>query len=448
MSDGKISISGLLGNDGFECSCGKKHFAKVKDVIIESGAINRIPEMIKKYSGTRAFVLADENTLSAAGNAVIAVLKNAGINYSLYVFPEKRPEPDEKAVGAAVMNFDYSCDIIVSVGSGVINDTGKILARMTKLPYIVVGTAPSMDGYSSATSSMARGGLKVSLDSKCPDAVIGDLDILCNAPMRMIQAGLGDMLAKYISICEWRISHIINGEYYCDYVAGLIKTALDECVKNADGVLKRDKNAVKAIMEGMVIAGIAANYAGLSRPVSGMEHYFSHIWDMRAVAFGTPSDLHGIQCGIGTLYSLKIYEKIRDIVPDREKALSYVKSFDYSEWKKFLSEKLGDGALAMFANEEKEHKYDAQKHKERLEIILSNWDKIIGIINYELPSYNDVYTLMKKIGAPTDISEFGLTAADAKDAFLMTKDIRNKYIASHLLFDIGCIDETAAEIFR
>jgi glycerol-1-phosphate dehydrogenase [NAD(P)+] len=98
-----------------------------------------------------------------------------------------------------------------------------------------------MDGYASATSSMTVDGLKVSLPSKCADVIIGDIDVLKNAPMRMLQAGLGDMLAKYISIAEWKIAREIIGEYYCDRVANLIKQALKECVDNADGLLLRNE---------------------------------------------------------------------------------------------------------------------------------------------------------------------------------------------------------------
>ena len=65
-------------------------------------------------------------------------------------------------------------DAVVAVGSGVLNDTGKLLSSARGIPDIIVGTAPSMDGFASGTSSMERGGLKVSLPSKCPDAVIAE----------------------------------------------------------------------------------------------------------------------------------------------------------------------------------------------------------------------------------------------------------------------------------
>ena len=103
------------------------------------------------------------------------------------------------------------------------------------------------------------------------------------------------MLAKYVSICEWRIANLITGEYYCETIAQMVRTALKKCVDNAEGLLKRDEEAIKAVFEGLIIGGVAMSYAGVSRPASGVEHYFSHVWDMRALEFGTNMDLHGIQ---------------------------------------------------------------------------------------------------------------------------------------------------------
>ncbi|MBP5466349.1 MAG: iron-containing alcohol dehydrogenase, partial [Clostridia bacterium] len=317
---------------------------------------------------------------------------------------------------------------------------GKVVSNIAHVPYMIVGTAPSMDGYASGTSSVIRDGLKYSLTSKCPEIVIGDLDVLKAAPMRMIQAGVGDLFAKFVSIGEWKISNIINGEYYCQYIADLVNFALKTCLNNIDGIAKRDEKAISSVMEGMVLSGIAANYAEISRPVSGMEHYISHICDMRGVEFNMHTDFHGIQCGVGTVIVLKLYEYLRTVTPDREKALDYVNNFDYEEWKKFLRKNIGNSAEAMIENEEKEGKYDVEKHKERLEIIIKKWDEIENVI-HAFPTAEEVVTLLKKIGAPTTFEEIGFTKDEEKNAILMSKDIRDKYVCSRLLWDLGLLDE-------
>ncbi len=444
--DTEVNINALLSKDGFLCDCGKEHYAKVKDVVICSGALEQIPQLIAKYNGTKVFVYFDENTYKAAGEKVLQLLDENKIPHAFYSFPGERFEPDERSVGSAVMHFDSSCDMIITVGTGCLNDIGKIVANIANKPYMIVGTAPSMDGYSSATSSMILDGLKVSLNSKCPEIVVGDLDVLAASPLRMIQAGIGDMAAKYVSIGEWQISRIINGEYYCPMVADMVSAALKKCADNADGILKRDPVAVQAVMEGMVLAGIAANYAGISRPVSGLEHYFSHIWDMRALEFDTVSDLHGIQCGVSTLLVLKIFDYIKSVVPDKERALAYAKTFDYEEYKKFLVAVLGKGADSMIQNEAKEGKYDIEKHSLRLERILEKYDEIMAVVN-AMPTYDEVYATLKSAGFPLTPEEIGFTAKEVHDAAIVSKDIRDKYAITRLLWDLGLLEEAVDTIF-
>ena len=431
----------------FDCPCGKRHEAHLKKAVIKSGAIGELAGVVREYGGTRAYLLCDANTFAAAGVSVLKALTEGGIRYTIYQFPEERTEPDEKAVGAAVLHFDHACDVIIGVGAGVINDIGKIIAKMTGLPYVIVATAPSMDGFASSTSSVVRNGLKVSVDSKCPDAVIGDTDVLKEAPEIMLQAGMGDMLAKCISVCEWRIGHIVTGEYYCEVVAAMIRAALKKCVKNAGGLMRREPKAVEAVMKGLIISGIAADYAGVSRPVSGVEHYFSHLWDMRALEFGTPWSLHGIQCGIGTVLALRGYERLTELTPDMEKALSAFRNMDREAWFDTVREYLGGAADAILETAPNSGRYSEAQHEKRLANIVAHWDEILQIVHKELPPAYSICALLKKIGAPVNSSEIGIPMRENALTFKMTKDIRDKYILSTLMFDMGVLDEEAENIF-
>lgn len=441
------SVASLLARGGFRCVCGKRHEANLKKAVVKSGAVAELGPVARGYGGKRAYVLCDANTFAAAGVPVLRSLGGAGVGYTIFRFPEARTEPDEKAVGAAVLHFDRTCDIIVGVGSGVINDIGKILAEMTGLPFVIVATAPSMDGFASSTSSVVRGGLKVSVDSKCPDAVIADTDILKEAPPLMLQAGLGDMLAKCVSVCEWRIGHLVTGEYYCPAVAAIIRSALHKCVKNAEGLMRRDPAAVEAVMEGLILSGIAADYAGVSRPVSGVEHYFSHLWDMRALEFGTPWSLHGVQCGIGTVLALKGYERLTELTPDREKALAAFADMDKAAWYGQIRRYLGNAADAILQTADGAARYDPAQHKNRLENIVTHWEDILQIIREELPASDAAAALLRSVGAPATSAEIGIPTEENALTFKITKDIRDKYILSTLLFDLGVLDEEAERCF-
>ncbi len=424
------------------CPCGKAHEFN-SEIITGSGVIGKIPEIIREHGAKKPYILSDSNTYKAAGEALCRILSAEAIIYSSFSFLEEKPEPDEKTVGSAFMHMPGDCDMIIAVGSGVINDTAKILAMHTGLLYVIVATAPSMDGYASNTSSMTLDGVKISLPSRCADIIIGDTDILRKAPTKAIISGVGDMLAKYVSICEWRIASLICGEYYCEEIAELVRSSLKAVTESAKDLIKGDGAAVSVLFDALTVSSVAMNYAGLSRPASGVEHYISHIIDMRGAEFDLPVERHGIQCALGTLIAVKLYEKLKAVTPDARKALSHAASFDHKDWNSCLRALLGRSAENLIALEKKEGKYDREAHRQRLAIITEKWNEILKIINEELPSSGNLEALMLELELPTDIAKIGVDPHLLPAIFRATKDIRDKYVLSRLLFDLGIIDEFA-----
>ena len=261
--------------------------------------------------------------------------------------------------------------------------------------------------------------------------------------MRMLWAGLGDMVAKYIAVCEWRISHIVTGEFYCESIAQMMRSALKKIVDASDGITKRDPDAILSIAEGLVVAGMAMAYAEISRPASGLEHYFSHMWEMMALERGVPYDLHGIQVGVGTVLSMKLYRKIRQIQPDRAKAEAHMKAFSRADWEAQVRRIFGKTADEIIAIEDKTHKNDPACHAKRLDNLVNHWDEILKIIDEELPDYDALYQTMAKTGMPMRPSEINVPMDDVVDAFIGARDIRDKYLSCSFLWDLGLTDEFA-----
>lgn len=429
------------------CSCGKKHGAKIREIIIGSGVVSEICGVVERIGIKSPYVVTDKNIYESIALPIINDLKKENSETVCYVFGDDRVEPNAEAVGNAVLHMKKGCDGVIGIGSGVINDICKIVASIAGAPYVIVATAPSMDGYASATSSMNVDGLKVSVNSKSADVIIGDTDILKTAPDCMLLSGIGDMLAKYISICEWRIANHILGEYYCEEIAELVRESLNKCIDNADGLLKRDNPAIEAVFEGLVTCGVAMSYAGVSRPASGVEHYLSHIWDMRGLEFNLPTELHGIQCAYGTLISAKLYQFIKEASPNKEKGKEYAAAFSFEAWAERLRSFLGSGAEAMIALEAEEGKYDIEKHAKRLDIIVEKWNDIVRIINEEVPGVDELLKLYAKLGLPTKSVDIGVEPTLLPMTFMASKDIRDKYVLSRLAWDLGLLD-TLCEIIN
>ncbi|MDD6308732.1 MAG: sn-glycerol-1-phosphate dehydrogenase [Clostridia bacterium] len=425
----------------FKCSCGRIHKSGIEAYAIGAGAMNTVLQYLEEYACQRPLIVADVNTYKAAGDKLCAILQNGGYTCTQYVLQDEHVEPDERVAGLLMMHYPTATDCIIGVGSGVVNDLCKILSRVSGNPYILIATAPSMDGYASVTSSVVMDGLKWSIEGKCADVIIGDTDILKNAPKKMLIAGLGDLLAKYIALADWRIANLVTGEYYCEEIAQLVRVAVKKCMDNSALLLQRDPVAVEAFFSGLLLSGAAMNYAGITRVASGIEHSISHIWDMRSVAFGTNSDFHGIQCGIGTLYAAKIYDKLRHFVPDKEKAIAYAESFDFAAYSKELSAFIGKGASAMIAREANDGKYDTAKHAIRIQRICAHWEEIRTIIQEEVPPSAEIERILDAIDAPKTCADIGIDHALMPMTFAATKDIRDKYVLSRLCWDLGMINE-------
>lgn len=443
----EMNIEQLLAPGGIQCSCGKQHISTVKAIQMGPDVVKNLPDMLAKCGICHPLLVSDRNTSKAAGEQVCMALAQCGILFDDFVMPTDKPDPNELWVGSVLYRCNTSVDGIVAIGSGTINDICKMVASVGKLPLVVVATAPSMDGYASNSSSMMRDGIKVTIASKSADGILLDTQIMAQAPIRMIQAGLGDMLAKYISICEWRISNIINNEYYCEEIAGLVRRSLCECMYASKELAQRQATAIEKLAFGLVLSGIAMNFAGVSRPASGIEHYFSHIWEMIAIEHGEPHDLHGIQVGVGTLLARRIYDMIVEISPNRQVALEAARAFDYANWESEICRIFGSSSAAILELEAIEKKYDLKAHEIRLDRIIDKWSDILMVIDDELPELAQLEATMDLVGAPKTCAELRLSNELAKDAMIAGKDIRDKYIASRLLWDLGYLEATAEKMF-
>ena len=213
----KTIMSGIeqYFGEGFDCACGRHHRTAFGNFELSHGAIKKLPEILKNLGFKKPFLLSDTNTHLAAGAEVEEVLKASGIPFVSHIL--KSPEngnltPDERTFGSAAMGLsgEPSCDVVVSVGSGTINDTGRLLSFLTGREFLLVMTAPSMDGLVSGVAPMIYNDLKTTFPAHAPLALIGDLDVLVKAPDIMIAAGAGDIIGKYNCLNDWKLSRIVN----------------------------------------------------------------------------------------------------------------------------------------------------------------------------------------------------------------------------------------------
>ena len=298
-----MDINELL--KGVDCTCGKHHSCDIEAVYIEKGAIRHLTDLCAGYQ--KILVVADENTFAAAGAQTLAALEGKAVETVL--FGKEILVPDEKAVEKVNQSL-ADADLIVGIGSGVIQDLCKYVSHTQNVPYMVVATAPSMDGYASNGAAMIMGGMKVTYSAGLPRALVADTDVLKNAPLEMLQAGYGDIIGKFSALNDWKLSQVVTGEYFCQYIYDLTYQQIQKNLSLAEGILQRNEESVKALMEALVIIGILMSFAGSSRPASGSEHHLSHFFEITGIVEGTEYFPHGIDVAYSTVVTAGIREEI------------------------------------------------------------------------------------------------------------------------------------------
>lgn len=426
------------------CSCGHTHFSGVKKVDIDQGATERLPGIIQEMGYKKVFIVADKNTWSAAGERVASELRKSGISYGQVVLQDDEVVPDEKAIGEIMVAYTPGTDLVLGVGAGVLNDLCKFISFRMGVDYIIFATAPSMDGFVSIGSALMLHHVKTTIDCHGPVAVIGDTDVLANAPMELIAAGLGDTLGKYTCLMDWKLAHMINGEYYCDQVVGMVEKALETVMAQKDKVEERDPQAIKAVTEALVLTGIAMSFVGNSRPASGCEHHFSHYWEMKALMAGEMPAHHGTQVGLGMIVALKCYHWLahEDIDFDAAKE----RSFDKEAWTALVKEKYEIAADGIIQLEEETKKNDIPSRNKRIDFMKAHWEEICAVIEEGLPKTEDMEELLLSLHAPVNPEQMNLDLEFVEDGIVLAKEVRERFTMLQILWDLGLSEKYAKKI--
>ena len=276
-----------------------------KALVIGSDALPRSAEMFKElFPGKRAIIVADKITYPLAGEAVKNYFAAAGI---------AQDEPHVYGYDDSFAEWTYveelenvlkKTDAIpVAVGSGVINDLTKLTAHRCGRRYMCVGTAASMDGYTAYGASITYQGNKQTFDCPAPYGMALDPRIAAKAPKAMSASGYADLIAKIPAGADWMIADVVGSEAIDRFAFDLVQDGLQEALSDPEGVYNGDVKKVEQLAEGLLLSGFAMQAAKSSRPASGMEHQFSHFWDMEDLEFEGKHVSHGFKVGIGTLAS-------------------------------------------------------------------------------------------------------------------------------------------------
>lgn len=430
----------------FKCSCGRTHSTGLEGCTVGAGVLTSLVDYVEKYGFKKVYVACDEITYGIAGEKVMNILHDANIDAKAHVFTGGRFIQNEESLGKLMIDAPRDLDLVVAVGTGSINDMCRFFSYQMNVPYAIVATAAPMDGFASSGAALMVDNIKQTIPAQTPLFIIGDTDILCGAPARMISAGLGDLLGKFTCLNDWRISKIVNDEYYCDTVVNLVKDCIENVLKNADKAASRDPKVIGDIMEGLVLTGVAMSFVGNSRPAAGCEHHLNHYWEAIEIQNGQIPVLHGIEVGLAEVVILKMTEFLRESRPDFDAAREKAKQYDQAAWEEKMKEVYGTASDAIIELEHESKKNDPEGRLKRIDKIEENWDEIVKLMNDYMPSAERMIEILKSLDAPYFPSQVGFSDEMLYNALVYGKENRARYTLLSMMGDLGVLEDLAKKV--
>jgi glycerol-1-phosphate dehydrogenase [NAD(P)+] len=424
-----------------------------EDVVIGPGALGSVDEVVRRVVGDRPVtVVADEHTWRVAGKQVHDQLHAAGAaSGEAFLFPAGEVVRAEygnvERVREALAGRDT---VAVAVGAGSLNDLVKRASHELGRPYVVVATAASMDGYTAFGAALTRGGYKQTMTCPAPLALVADLDVLAAAPAGMTASGYGDLLGKVTAGADWLVADELGVESIDPTVWSLVQGPLKEAVGRPGALAAGDPAALAGLVEGLVMSGLAMQAHASSRPASGAEHQFSHLWEMEGLgADQRPPLSHGFKVGVGSIAVAALYERLldRDLAAVDIDAL--VAGWPTVEQVAHDVEAVHpvDGVRTAAVAESLAKHAAPEQLAERLERVRGSWSSLRERLVGQLLPAAELAEMLRAAGAPSRPAEIGVSPEVLRDTYFRCRTIRRRYTVLDLAAETGLLEPCVDELF-
>lgn len=431
-----------------------KTAATTKIIEIGLGAIQKTARVFKEcFDDATAIIIADVNTYSAAGRQVEEILKTNGIHLEqTFVFSDPDLYAEMKYVDQLGDVLSSSQAIPIAVGSGTINDLTKLASYRYSRQYMSVATAGSVDGYTAFGASITEKSFKQTFYGPAPMAVIADLDVIADAPLEMNAWGYADLMAKIPAGADWIIADALGVEPINQISWRLVQNPLRKLISNPSGIKHRDHQALCFLMEGLIMSGLAMQQAQSSRPASGAEHQFSHLWDNQHHKHNGKTPSHGFKVAVGSLASLALYEALFDLLGDSvEKIKTEKQSYwkDFAEIEKEIKNTFSSPVEAAQVIEQSRQKYiDFTNLEKRLNRVVEIWPELRRKLRHQLMEFSEFKAMLQQVDAPVAPMDIGIGVKRLKESYGLAQLIRKRYTILDFAKELGVFETCINIIFN
>lgn len=405
--------------------------SETKALEIGVGIMTEAGRMFKEqFPGQKAVLVADENTYKIGGKVVEDSLKNNGVDsLETYIFTDKDLYAEYTYVQMLIDSFEKHDAVPIALGSGTINDLVKLASHKTGRRYMCVATAASMDGYTAFGASITAEGAKQTFSCPAPLACLVDTKVVAEAPKEMTASGYADLFAKITAGADWILSDRLKVEAIDEESWSIVQDGLQDALSSPEKVADSDLGAIGELIEGLMLGGFAMQSHKSSRPASGAEHQFSHLWNMEHHTNNGEHISHGFQVAIGTLAVTALYEEIFKTPLENLDVDACCEAWP-------TAEELAEESREIFKNtdfpeigyQETKAKYVSKDElRVQLNLLKDNWLDIKKDLEKQLVPFAEAKRCLAQVGAPTQPEDIGLTREYLRETYVRAQYIRRRF---------------------
>jgi len=414
-------------------------------------ALGRTPQVFRQFfPGKPALIVADTTTFAVAGQQVLVALRGAGCACrEPFVYADPNLYAEHKHVLALEAALEGNDAIPVAAGSGTINDLTKLASHRTGRRYLSVATAASMDGYAAFGASITYKGSKQTFTCPAPLALVADLDVIAAAPREMTASGYADLLAKTTAGADWLVADALGVEAIHSEAWSIVQGGLREAVGYPASPPEGNHAAVRRLTEGLILGGLSMQAAQSSRPASGAEHQFSHLWDMQHHTHQGRAPSHGFKVGIGTLAVAALYERLLTLpLDDLNVDACCARWPDQAAHEQLVQRMFGSSDVAAVALQESGAKWvDPAALRKQLETLRRAWPVLCERLRQQLLPFAQVAEMLQAAGAPTEPEQIGISRQRLRESFWQAYFLRRRFTILDLAVRTGTLDGILEQLF-
>jgi len=395
--------------------------------------------------------VADSNTYKAAGKAASEYLNSTGITQEKpFVFTDPDLFAEYKHLEQLENSLKQTDAIPVAVGSGTINDLTKLAAYRTGRQYLCVATAASMDGYTAFGASIVYRGDKQTFTCPAPQAVLADIEIIRQAPPELTASGYADLFAKIPAGADWILADELGVETIDPTAWSIVQDGLHDALAHPAGAREGAVEAITPLIEGLMLGGFAMQWSRTSRPASGAEHQFSHLWDMEHHTHNGKTPAHGFKVGIATLYISALYEQLlRHPFEQLDIKACCAQWHEWDQQEKRTKEMFAGTDFLTTVLKESQAKYITKDElAQQLETFKSKWQVIRERLSRQLIPFAEVKRRLQWVGAPVEPEDIGISQTRLRNSFLRAQHIRRRFSILDVAVRTSCLDLWLDQICR